>query len=127
MGCTNGRGPTISRPRESEVDLGAVNLQDSGTYVVQGFTGECEIENDTIEVVLHSPHNLHPVLSGDLEACEGVTVTVGADVETVSWTGPNGFTAEGQYVVLPNLTHSRRRGVHSHLGGPLLSRVVRFA
>ena len=33
-----------------------------------------------------------------------MTVTVGADVENVVWTGPNGFTEEGQYVVLPNLT-----------------------
>ena len=96
-------GPNNFTATGLEVDLGAVNLQDSGTYVVQGFTGECEIENDTIEVVLHSPLPA-PVLSGDLEACEGVTATVGADVETVSWTGPNGFTAEGQYVVLPNLT-----------------------
>ena len=42
--------------------FGRVNLQDSGTYVVQGFTGECEIENDTIEVVMHSPLPA-PVLS----------------------------------------------------------------
>ena len=96
-------GPNNFTATGIDVDLGAVNLQDSGTYVVQGFTGECEIENDTIEVVLHAPLPA-PGLSGDLEACEGLTVTVGADVETVTWTGPNGFTSEGQYVVLPNLT-----------------------
>ena len=96
-------GPNNFTATGLEVDLGAVNLQDSGTYVVQGFTGECEIENDTIEVVLHSPLPA-PLLSGDLVACEGVTATVGANVETVVWTGPNGFTEEGQYVVLLNLT-----------------------
>ena len=96
-------GPNNFSAAGIQVDLGAVSLVDSGTYVVQGFTGECEIENDTIEVVLHSPLP-PPALSGDLEACEGLTVTVGADVETVTWTGPNGFTSEGQYVVLPNLT-----------------------
>ena len=96
-------GPNNFSATGIQVDLGAASLVDSGTYVVQGFTGECEIENDTIEVVLHSPLPA-PDLSGDLEACEGLTVTVGADVETVTWTGPNGFTSEGQYVVLPNLT-----------------------
>ena len=98
-------GPNNFSATGIQVDLGAASLVDSGTYVVQGFTGECEIENDTIEVVLHSPLPA-PGLSGDLEACEGLTVTVGADVETVTWTGPNGFTSEGQYVVLPNLTTS---------------------
>ena len=96
-------GPNNFSATGIQVDLGAASLVDSGTYVVQGFTGECEIENDTIEVVLHAPLPA-PGLSGDLEACEGLTVTVGADVETVTWTGPNGFTSEGQYVVLPNLT-----------------------
>ena len=96
-------GPNNFSATGIQVDLGAASLVDSGTYVVQGFTGECEIENDTIEVVLHSPLP-PPTLSGDLEACEGLTVTVGADVDQVVWTGPNGFTSEGQYVVLPNLT-----------------------
>ena len=96
-------GPNNFSATGIQVDLGAASLVDSGTYVVQGFTGECEIENDTIEVVLHSPIP-PPALSGDLEACEGLTVTVGADVDQVVWTGPNGFTSEGQYVVLPNLT-----------------------
>ena len=86
-----------------EIELGAASMADAGTYVVQGFTGECEIENDTIEVVMHAPQPA-PVLSGDVEVCEGLTVTVGADVDNVVWTGPNGFTEEGQYVVIPNTT-----------------------
>ena len=94
-------GPNNFTATGIEVDLGAVNLLDSGTYVVQGFTGECEIENDTLEVTLHSPLAA-PVLSGDLEACEGLTVTVGANVDNVVWTGPNGYESQGQYVVLPN-------------------------
>ena len=48
-------GPNNFTATGLEVDLGAVNLQDSETYVVQGFTGECEIENDTIEVVSLPP------------------------------------------------------------------------
>ena len=86
-----------------EIELGAASMADAGTYVVQGFTGECEIENDTIEVVMHAPQPA-PVLSGDVEVCEGLTVTVGADVDNVVWTGPNGFSSEGQYVVIPNTT-----------------------
>ena len=51
-------GPNNFSAAGIQVDLGAVSLVDSGTYVVQGFTGECEIENDTIEVVLHRPSPL---------------------------------------------------------------------
>ena len=48
--------------------IGAASLVDSGTYVVQGFTGECEIENDTMKWSfippcprLVSPETLKPV------------------------------------------------------------------
>ena len=37
------------------VDLGESELNDSGLYVVQGYDGECPIQNDTIEVVVHNP------------------------------------------------------------------------
>ena len=84
-----------------DVNLGLASLSDSGLYVVQGFTGECAIENDTIEVIVHQPLG-DPVLSEDVETCEGVTVTLGSDIANVSWTGPGGFASDGQYVVITN-------------------------
>ena len=46
------------------VDLGEAEVSDSGTYIVQGFEGECPIENDTIEVVIHLPasHRSFPTM-----------------------------------------------------------------
>ena len=34
---------------------GVANTNTAGIYVVQGYTGECEIENDSLEVVVHQP------------------------------------------------------------------------
>ena len=81
------------------LDLGVVELADSGTYVVQGFTGDCPIENDTIEVVLHIPA-APPVVSEDVTECLGTDVVLEADNENVVWTGPNGFEASGNTVEL---------------------------
>ena len=83
------------------VDLGESELNDSGLYVVQGYDGECPIQNDTIEVVVHNPLPA-PVLSDDFVTCEGLTVAFGADVDNVIWSGPNDFESEGQYVTLLN-------------------------
>ena len=83
------------------VDLGESQLTDAGLYVVQGYDGECPIQNDTIEVVVHNPLPA-PVLSDDFVTCEGLTVAFGADVDNVVWSGPNDFESEGQYVTLLN-------------------------
>jgi len=83
------------------VDLGESELTDAGFYVVQGYTGECPIQNDTIEVVVHNPLPA-PVLSDDFVTCEGLTVAFGADVDNVVWSGPDNFESEGQYVTLLN-------------------------
>ena len=83
------------------VELGESELSDAGLYVIQGYNGECPIQNDTIEVVVHNPLPA-PVLSDDFVTCEGLTVAFGADVENVVWTGPGGFESEGQFVTLLN-------------------------
>ena len=83
------------------VDLGESELNDAGLYVVQGYDGECPIQNDTIEVVVHNPLPA-PVLSDDFVTCEGLTVAFGADVDNVVWSGPDDFESEGQYVTLLN-------------------------
>ena len=51
-------------------------------------------------MVVHNP--LPPVLSDDFVTCEGLTITFGADVDNVVWTGPDDFESEGQYVTLLN-------------------------
>ena len=87
----------------TEVGIEEVTVFDSGLYVVQGFTGVCDIENDTVTVVVHSPLPA-PVLSEDVTVCEGFSLTVGADTENVQWTGPNGDGHEGQFWVISNIT-----------------------
>ena len=75
----------------------------SGLYVVQGFEGVCDIENDTVTVEVHPPLPT-PVLSEDVTICEGFSLTVGADTDDVVWTGPNGDEHEGQFWVISNMT-----------------------
>lgn len=95
-------GPNNFSATGLEVNVGIANTNTAGIYVVQGFTGECEIENDSLEVVVHQPLP-PPVLSGDIETCEGLTISMGADSENVLWTGPEGFESQGQYVVIDNI------------------------
>jgi gliding motility-associated-like protein len=95
-------GPNNFSASGLEVNVGIANTNTAGMYVVQGFTGECEIENDSLEVVVHQPLP-PPVLSGDIETCEGLTISMGADSENVLWTGPDGFESQGQYVVIDNI------------------------
>ena len=95
-------GPNNFSATGLEVNVGIANTNTAGIYVVQGYTGECEIENDSLEVVVHQPL-APPVLSGDIETCEGLTISMGADSENVVWTGPDGFEAQGQFVVIDNV------------------------
>ena len=81
------------------LDLGEIEVSDSGTYVVQGYIGDCPIENDTIEVVIHLPSD-PPVVSDDVMGCQGTDVVLEADNENVFWTGPNGFEALGEVATL---------------------------
>lgn len=96
-------GPNNFSATGLEVNAGIVNTNTAGIYVVQGYTGECEIENDSLEVVVHQPLD-PPVLSGDIETCEGLTISMGADSEEVLWTGPDSFQAHGQFVVIEDVT-----------------------
>ena len=98
-------GPNNFAATGLSVDLGVATTTLSGTYVVQGYTGECAIEDDTINVQVHTPLG-PPSLTGDLEACEGVTVTFGAEQQNVSWVGPNGYESTGAYVVLTDINEA---------------------
>ena len=83
------------------VNLGAATETVAGTYVVAEYTGECAIENDTIEVVVHAPL-APPTMSSDIETCEGQTITFSASSPDATWTGPNNFQAQGEFVVIDN-------------------------
>ena len=96
-------GPNEFNQNGVEVGIEEVTEFDSGLYVVQGFLGVCDIENDTVTVVVHPPLPA-PVLSEDVTVCEGFSLTVGADTENVQWTGPNGDGHEGQFWVISNIT-----------------------
>ncbi len=95
-------GPNNFSSTGLSVNLGYATENVAGNYVIQGYTGECEIQNDTIEVVVHEPLG-PPTLSGDLAACLGQTITFSASSTTTMWTGPDGFNTTGEFVVLQNI------------------------
>ena len=98
-------GPNGFEATGISLDLGITEMSDSGVYVVQGFTGECPIENDTIEVVLHLPPSV-PSVPEDVVTCEGLNVNLVSNSEDVIWTGPNGFESIGSEVELMDVTLS---------------------
>ena len=54
-------GPNEFNQNGVEVGIEEVTEFDSGLYVVQGFLGVCDIENDTVTVVVHSPAGPSPL------------------------------------------------------------------
>ena len=105
-------GPNGFEASGTDVGIDEAMLFDSGVYVVQGFSGACDIENDTVTVVVHSPLPA-PVLSEDVTVCEGFSLTVGADTQTWFWTGPNGDEHEGQFWVISDMTLNDAGVIHS--------------
>lgn len=95
-------GPNNFSAQGQSVEFGPIDPEDAGLYVVEGFTGTCPIESDTIEVIVHEP--LPPlVVSEDIETCVGQTITLEANVPGVVWNGPGGFQFTGQVLTLENV------------------------
>ncbi|MDA0940821.1 MAG: gliding motility-associated C-terminal domain-containing protein [Bacteroidetes bacterium] len=94
-------GPNAYSGQGISVELGTAIHPLAGEYVVQGYTGECAIANDTITVVVHDPLG-PPNVSDDVASCVGEPATFGATGGSISWSGPDGFTFEGETVTLPN-------------------------
>lgn len=94
-------GPNAYSGQGISVELGTAVHPLAGEYVVQGYTGECAIANDTITVVVHDPLG-PPNVSDDVASCVGEPATFGATGGSISWSGPDGFTFEGANVTLSN-------------------------
>jgi len=99
-------GPNNFSGQGLEVNLGNANLTMSGDYVIQGYTGECAIQDDTISVQVHAPLG-PPTIPDDWSACVGQSTEWSADQANVTWTGPNGFTSNNALVTLSNATESQ--------------------
>ena len=96
-------GPNSYTGQGIGVDLGTATHTLAGEYVVQGYTGECPIQNDTITVVVHDPLD-PPTLPEDQVSCEGQPLLFSATGGEISWTGPNGFVSPDATVSIPNAT-----------------------
>ena len=73
-------GPNNFSGQGLEVNLGNANLTMSGDYVIQGYTGECAIQDDTISVQVHAPLG-PPTIPDDWSACVGQSTEWSADQE----------------------------------------------
>ncbi|MDA0946581.1 MAG: gliding motility-associated C-terminal domain-containing protein, partial [Bacteroidetes bacterium] len=98
-------GPNNFGDQGITIDLGSATLAMSGTYVVQGSLGECDIQEDTVEVVVHPPTG-PPTIPEEVTACEGANATFSALQGNIVWTGPNGFSSSGLDVTLNNVSAS---------------------
>lgn len=98
-------GPNNFTASGLSVDLGEAVPELEGQYVVQGYTGECPVANDTIEVQVHAPAEalLDLVL---IEACEGDDVALAASESEVTWYGPEGFLQQGADLSLAAVSSS---------------------
>ena len=94
-------GPNEFNSTGLTVDVGLANESTEGTYVIQGYTGECAIENDTIVVVVHAPQPA-PVASGDVETCEGQPIPISASGTDLEWTLPDGSSVSGNNIDIDN-------------------------
>jgi gliding motility-associated-like protein len=94
-------GPNAYSGQGISVELGSAVHPLAGDYVVQGYTGECAIQNDTITVVVHDPIG-PPSVSDDVASCVGEPASFNASGGSISWSGPDGFTFDGANVTLPN-------------------------
>ena len=68
-----------------------------------GYMGSVNCSSPTSPVGLHV--DPEPVISGISPICEGADLNISVDEGSyVTWTGPNGFTATGRKIKIPNAT-----------------------
>ena len=97
--CTNGRAQQLLGHR-AEVNVGIANTTRPASTWCKASPENARLK--TIRWSRGSPA-LGSAASGDIETCEGLTISMGADSEDVLWTGPDGFEAQGQFVVIDNV------------------------
>ena len=68
-----------------------------------GYIGSVNCSSPTSPVGLHV--DPEPVISGISPICEGTDLTISVEEGSyVTWSGPNGFTATGRKIAIPNAT-----------------------
>lgn len=109
-------GPSGFEAEGPVIELNDLEQEYSGVYVVQGYVGECGIENDSVWVEVH-PYPEPPVLPADVVACAGDTLVLVAEGNGTEyhWTGPDGEllnATTGDSLILPAVSDTVQ-GVYS--------------
>jgi gliding motility-associated-like protein len=98
---------TTTTTTDSSLTIANAQVTNSGIYGVSVSNGTCSSGRSNTSVVVN-PTPPTPTIDAVTPVCEGSTVsfcghttTVGA---TYNWTGPNGFTFNGNCVALTNIT-----------------------
>jgi gliding motility-associated-like protein len=82
----------------------SLSVTSSGQYFVRVSNGNC-VSSDTVQVDFQPQANTL-VITGDGTLCAGESLNLNVTPQvgiTVSWTGPNGFTATGASISISNL------------------------
>ena len=78
------------------------------TYFMSAEVDGCSTEQGSITIVQEGPPVINIAATGNTICLDGTTSLVlseiGGQAVEWSWTGPNGFTAEGQEITIANLT-----------------------
>ncbi len=109
-------GPSTTSLNGKDVVINNVNTADSGDYIVTAILGGC-VSKDTVTLDVKK----FPVVSsivGDTTPCPGgelnVMIVASPATTTFSWVGPNGFTAVGSGINVPDM-NTTKTGVYKFI------------
>jgi hypothetical protein len=98
-------GPGNFRSANREVQLGSMQLGQSGTYYVTVRKGACQVQLSVVLQVLPTP--LVPVARSNSPLCAGQDLSLqasgGAAGARYIWRGPGGFSETGGAIILPGV------------------------
>ena len=82
-------GPNGAAGEGAILEFPQATMAMEGHYVVSGSSGACDVESDSVSVVVHAPIG-PPGLPENIVACEGVPLSLTGTGGTVTWLGPQG-------------------------------------
>ncbi len=101
------KGPNGYTANEQSPVINSLSYQDTGMYMLTYING-VDTFTDTTHVLL-LPGPVLPAITADSPVCAGSTLKLSAQNTpgaSYSWSGPNGFTANGQTVSIPDIQRS---------------------